>query len=581
MHETATRSLEIIFTSALSKAFPLLENPQEWVAITASTQEQFGHYQLNSAMRLAKPLKLPPRTIAEKLIDSLSLNDMIGKLEVAGPGFINIFLTPSYLSSKVQEMAFSPRLAVKCPKELRVIVDFSSPNIAKELHVGHLRSTIIGDSISRILEFLGHDVLRLNHIGDWGTQFGMLIAHMGEACPGVLKEQKAVDLPFLVSLYREARARFEEDEAFKKRAQKQVSLLQGGNEESLQAWRLLCQISETAYQEIYDLLDVHLTARGESFYNPFLKPLVEKLLKEQVAVHSDGCACIFPPGFQNKEGAPLPLIIQKSDGGFTYATTDLAALEHRVQKEKAERILYVTDAGQHTHFQMVFKAAETAKLYDPKKTSLEHVPFGLVLGSDGKKFKTRSGDTERLIDLLTTAISKAYEIIEERCQDLSEEEKKQLARTLGIGAVKYADLSTSRTSDYTFSYERMLKFEGNTAAYLMYSHVRIAGIKRKLEKPLEEYGEIKEIALKHPAEIALGLHLIRFEETLEQVAKDLFPNHLCEYLYELSEKFNAFFRDCRVLGSQEQASRLWLCDTTQRVLQQGLALLGVQAPLKM
>ncbi|HSX12238.1 MAG TPA: arginine--tRNA ligase, partial [Rhabdochlamydiaceae bacterium] len=463
----------------------------------------------------------------------------------------------------------------------RIIVEFSSPNIAKELHVGHLRSTIIGDAIARLFEFLGYDVLRLNHIGDWGTQFGMLIAYLKKKEPEVLTGKKRVGLYELMGWYRAAKKRFDEDPEFKKRAQAQVVLLQGGDEASLEAWQMICDISRKGFAEIYHLLDVKLNERGESFYNPFLSKVVADLEKKGLVTVSNGAKCLFLEGFTTKEGEPLPLIIQKSDGGYNYATTDMAAMRHRIEVEKADRIIVLTDAGQKLHFSMITQAAEKAGYLDSKKVRFDHVPFGLVLSSEGTKFKTRSGETEKLIDLIQEAIDKAKEIFRERLPDASEKEIEQMAQILGVDALKYADLSTHRIKDYVFSYERMLRFEGNTAPFLLYAYVRIQSIKRKVGKEISELIKTAQIQLTHPTEIQLALHVRRFGEVLERVADDLLPHQLCEYLYELAEKFHAFFRDCRVEGSDLEESRVLLCEAAGRILKKGLEILGLKTLEKM
>jgi arginyl-tRNA synthetase len=381
--------------------------------------------------------------------------------------------------------------------------------------------------------------------------------------------------------YKAAKARFDADATFKKVAQLEVVKIQGGDPESLMTWQMICDVSRKAYQQIYDLLDVKIVERGESYYNPLLPGLVAELEAKGLVTLSDGAKCIFVEGFINRNGDPLPLMIQKADSGYNYDTTDMAAIRQRIQEEKADRLIYVTDAGQGTHFQQIFKAAEMAGYLDRKKVAVDHVPFGLVLGADGKKFRSRTGDTERLIDLLTTAVDYADKILIERSPELDDPERHKLAQALGIGAVKYADLCCHRTGDYTFSYERMLRFEGNTAAYLMYSYVRVAGIKRKVGADLEALKREGHVTLEHPSEIALGLQLAQFNDTLQQLAKDLLPHHLTDYLYTLAEKFNAFFRDCRVEGSAQETSRLLLCEAVAQTLRQGLTLLGVKVVEKM
>lgn len=571
-----------LFQESMHCSFPLLPTDTA-IEMTQSTQDKFGHYQCNSAMKLSKILQQNPRKIAETLIANLADSEgMISKLEIAGPGFINITLDPTYLSKRADFLLRDPHLGIDFlhPRE-KVIIDFSSPNVAKEMHVGHLRSTIIGDSLARLFEFLGYHVIRLNHIGDWGTAFGMLIAYMKKNVPDVLSGGKKTDLPHLMGWYKAAKKQFDEDPEFKRASQLEVVALQQGDPAANMAWQLICEISRKAYQEIYALLDVKVTERGESFYNPFLAFIVDDLQKRGLVEISDGAQCIFLEGFQNREGERLPLMIQKADGGYNYATTDMAAMYHRLVDEKADRIIIVTDSGQATHFQMIFKAAERAGYLDRSKVRVDHVPFGLVLGPDGKKFKTRSGDTERLIDLLEAAVDHAEKILLERNPEMDSQERKRLARALGIGAVKYADLSCNRVGDYVFSYDRMLKFEGNTAAFLMYSYVRIAGIKRKIQVDLEKIKDKSHIHLEHPSEIALGIQIIQFGETLDKVADELLPNRLTDYLYTLAEKFNAFFRDCHVAGTPQQDSRLLLCELTARIMRQGLDILGLPVVDKM
>ncbi len=549
--------------------------------VTLSTQPHFGHYQCNNALKLAKELKKNPREVAQQMVTAWhklpTYSSMIAKLEIAGPGFINIFLDIKFLSEQMMQVLQDPRLGVPFPLHVqRIIVEFSSPNIAKELHVGHLRSTIIGDCLARLFEFLGHDVLRLNHIGDWGTQFGMLIAYMRAHVPEVLEGTVSTDLPTLMGWYRDSKKLFDEDPAFKKEAQLQVVKLQGGDETALAAWQMICDISRKAYQEIYDLLDVKIVERGESFYNPYLSEVVANLEKRQMITLSEGAKCIYLEGYVGRDKKPLPIIIQKADGGYNYDTTDMAAIRHRIEVEKADRIIVVTDAGQALHFEMIFKAAEKAGYLDRTKVRVDHVPFGVVLGPDGKKFKTRSGNTEKLIDLLLEAVTHAEKVLRERLPELTEKELHQTAIILGIDAVKYADLASHRIKDYSFSYDRMLRFEGNTAAFLLYAYVRIRSIQRKVGKSMEELIKKDSIILDHSTEIDLALHLRQLGETLEAVAEDLLPNRLVEYLYTLAEKFHAFFRDCRVEGSAQERSRLLLCEIAARILRQGLQILGLK-----
>ncbi len=570
---------------ALMQAFPATIEAVDFGAldITQATQPKFGHYQFNGAMKLSKILSENPREIAEKMVQAFhTLPDtrvVFSKIEIAGPGFINFSFNSNFIAQTLQAQCRDPLLGVSPPaKPLKIILDFSSPNIAKEMHVGHLRSTIIGDCLAKILTFMGHRVLCLNHVGDWGTQFGMLIAYVKKILPTMTDATPPnVDLGSLASWYQAAKKQFDADPAFKKEAQQAVVALQSGEETSKRAWEHICAISRAAYQHIYDLLDVHLIERGESFYNPFLASVIQQLEKQALLTQSEGAKCIYLDGFTNREGEPLPLILQKSDGGYNYATTDMAALEHRVQKEQGDWLIYVTDAGQALHFQMIFKASEKAGIYDPKKVRLDHVPFGLVLKPDGKKFQTRSGKTERLIDLLQTAIEHAKQKLKEHNPEISEVELETSAKALGINAVKYADLSCHRVSDYVFNYDKMLQFEGNTAAFLLYAYVRIQSIQRKVNVDTTSLLANKtNIILEEPAEIALGLLVCQFAEILENAARELLPNRLTDYLYRLAEKFHGFFHQCRVEGSPNQNSRLLLCFATAQVLHQGLCLLGLK-----
>ena len=582
---TFSSLLKQLSIQAISQAYPkevALIDPV-LVEITPATQEKFGHYQLNCAMKLTRLLGEGPRQIAEKIVAALkgleNASSIFAHIEIAGPGFINFTLHPHFIAQQLTLQLHDPRLGVSAiDKPLKVVIDFSSPNIAKEMHVGHLRSTIIGDCLARIFTFVGHEVLPLNHIGDWGTQFGMLIAYLKTVLPAITESTiPDVDLGDLVSWYRAAKQQFDEDPEFKKRAQQEVVALQNGQESSRHAWEHICAISRKAYQTIYDLLEVKLLERGESFYNPFLEPLIQELKQRNLLSVSEGAKCMYLEGFTNREGDKLPLILQKSDGGYNYATTDMAALKHRIQVEKGNWIIIVTDAGQSLHFQMIFEAARKAGFYDPQQVRVDHVPFGLVLKPDGKKFKTRSGDTERLIDLLQTAISIAKQKLLEHNPAISETDLIESAKVLGINAVKYADLSCNRLSDYVFSYEKMLKFEGNTAAFLLYAYVRVRSIQRKVNVNVADLlAQPASLSLEEPAEIQLALLVCQFGEILESCVQDLLPNRLTDYLYRLAEKFHIFFHQCRVEGSPKQNSRIILCESVAQVLQQGMILLGLK-----
>lgn len=559
------------------------------IEVVKSKDSKFADYQCNSAMKLSRRYFLVPQEFSQKIVSELQVLDENGvpvfeKVEVQGPGFLNMTLSPSWIASQIKpliqtEVYDSLRSG---HQKKRVIIDFSSPNIAKEMHVGHLRSTIIGDCLARIFEALGDEVLRLNHVGDWGTAFGMLIEKIRLSKGVEIAEIKKIPLSELMALYKEAKLQFDTDPEFKLRSQKAVVLLQSGDLESLAIWKSICDTSREAFEEIYRLLDVTLIERGESFYNSMIPSVIEEYRQKGLVTESEGAQCIFLDGFVNREKEPLPLMIQKSDGGFNYDTTDLAAMSHRIRVEKADRIIIVTDSGQATHFDMIFKAAEKAQVLDRLKTRVDHVPFGLVLGLDGKKFKTRSGDTEKLLDLIQNAIFAAKKIVEERNPEWSQEETELLAHILGIGAIKYADLASHRTSDYMFSYEKMLRFEGNTAAFIMYSAVRAESIIKKIFT--QKSSNLESISLHnllHPMESQLAKVLLQFYEAIEEVQETLLPNRLTEYLYYLAETFNAFFRDCRVEGDPRESERLALVFLTRKVLKSGLQLLGIQTPIKM
>jgi arginyl-tRNA synthetase len=553
--------------------------------LVAASNPKFGDYQANVALSLAKKLGQQPRAIAQQIVDKLDVGDICEPPEIAGPGFINLKLQTAYLEAKVNTIQADLRLGVPTAKtRKREIVDFSSPNIAKEMHVGHLRSTIIGDSIARILEFRGHDVLRLNHVGDWGTQFGMLITYLREVYPEALTTANALDIGDLVGFYKQAKKRFDEDEIFQEKARQEVVRLQAGAEDTLHAWKLLCEQSRCEFQVIYDLLDIQVEERGESFYNPLLASVVEDLEKSGLLVENQGAKVVFLDGFTNREGEPLPLIVKKTDGGYNYATTDLAALRYRIQEDEAKRIIYITDSGQANHFTGVFQVARKAS-WIPDDVELVHVPFGLVLGEDGKRYRTRSSDTVRLRDLLDEAVSRARADLETRLKEEERTETEEfvanVAQVIGISAVKYADLSQNRTSNYMFSYDKMLDLKGNTAPYMLYAYARIQGISRKGGINFQDLGDNIKVLLQHPTELALAKELLQLGEAIADVEQDLLPNRLCEYLFQLSQKFNQFYdreRGVQVLNAEEpqRTSRLVLCDLTARTLKLGLSLLGIQ-----
>ena len=548
--------------------------------VVSASNPKFGDFQCNIALPLAKQLGQQPRVIAAEIIAKMDLTGICEPLTIAGPGFINLKLLPEYLVQQLISIESDERLGVAPIAQVeRLIVDFSSPNIAKEMHVGHLRSTIIGDCIARVLEFCGYDVLRLNHVGDWGTQFGMLITYLKEFSPAALVTANALEIGDLVTFYKQAKQRFDDDEQFRETSRQAVVGLQSGDPDSLKAWQLLCDQSRREFQIIYDWLDIKITERGESFYNPFLADVVKHLVAQGLLVEDAGAQCVFLDGFTNKEGDRLPLIVQKSNGGYNYATTDLAALTYRLQTDKAQRIIYVTDAGQANHFAQVFQVAQKAGIItDPNQ--VVHVPFGLVKGEDGKKLKTRAGDTIRLKDLLSEAVSHARQDLATR---LATEERQEtpefienVAQQVGIAAVKYADLSQNRTSDYIFSFDKMLALQGNTAPYMLYAYARIQSISREGGIDFSQLSA-GEIVLEDKTELALAKSLLQFADVIKTVESTFLPNRLCDYLYELSKVFNRFYENCPVLKAEDpqRRSRLLLCDLTAKTLKLGLSLLGI------
>jgi arginyl-tRNA synthetase len=568
--------------------------------LAPASKPEFGDYQANGALALARPLKQAPRQIAAAIVEQLEVDPDFGALceppQIAGPGFLNLTVRPAVLAAELRERLGDPRLGVPSARAetggavvdpTPVIVDFSSPNIAKEMHVGHLRSTIIGDALARVLEFRGHPVLRLNHVGDWGTQFGMLITHLKQVAPEALTTADAVDLGDLVAFYREAKARFDADETFQATSREEVVKLQSGDPISRRAWQLLCDQSRREFQQLYDRLDIRLSERGESFYNPYLAAVVRDLEAAGLLVVDEGAKCVFLEGVSGKDGKTLPVIVQKRDGGFNYATTDLAAIRYRFapppEGDGARRVIYVTDAGQAGHFDGVFQVARRAG-WIPQGGRLEHVPFGLVQGEDGKKLKTRAGDTVRLRDLLDEAVERAEADLRRRLAEEGRHEDegfiRQVSSTVGIAAVKYADLSQNRITNYQFSFDRMLALQGNTAPYLLYAVVRIAGIARKGgdlgDGPLAA-GFPDPLVFSEPQEWALVRELLRLDAVIVDVEEELLPNRLCTYLFELSQVFNRFYDQVPVLKADEpsRGSRLALCRLTADTLRLGLGLLGI------
>ena len=545
--------------------------------ITASKPE-FGDYQANGVMGIAKKLGRNPRELGTELLARLNAaaNPLVSHYELAGPGFINIHLAGDALRDRANELLVEPRLLVLQTESPRtIVVDYSSPNLAKEMHVGHLRGTIIGDSIARILERQGNRVIRQNHVGDWGTQFGMLITFMRES-----SAEAGVALADLEGFYRAAKQRFDADSEFADRARESVVKLQGGDPEYLEAWQAFISTSLTHCQAVYDKLNVTLSMtdlKAESFYNPQLEGVVTRLENTGLLKDSDGARCVFLDEFVGKDGEPLPVIIQKTDGGYLYATTDLAAVDYRCHELKADRSLYVVDARQSLHFQQVFAVAAAAGFSD-EAISLEHISYGTMMGSDGKPFKTRSGDVVKLVDLLDEAVTRAFDLVSSKNPDLEKTERRHIAQAVGIAAVKYADLSKNRTSDYLFDWSSMLSFEGNTAPYLMYAYARIKTLLAKQAVDTDGNIRFPESVALAPEEKALLLKSLQLAETIDAVAQDCFPNTLSNYLYELSASFMRFYEACPIQGTDAatRANRLSLCVLASEALKQGLDLLGIE-----
>ena len=550
--------------------------------ITASKPE-FGDYQSNGVMSVAKKTGTNPRQLANDVVKKIvaDAHPLIAKLEVAGPGFINIHLSDSVLMQRAYEIQSDTQKLISTTNKVdKIVVDYSSPNLAKEMHVGHLRGTIIGDCLARVLERQGHEIIRQNHVGDWGTQFGMLISYMRElsASQGELPTQ----LADLESFYRAAKERFDADPDFADTARGSVVQLQGGDPDHLVVWQQFIDESLKHCHAIYDKLNVTLSRKdlkAESFYNKNLEGVVKKLEEASMLSISNGARCVFLPEFTGKDGETLPVIIQKTDGGYLYATTDLAAIQFRSFDLKAERSLYVVDARQSLHFQQVFAVAREAG-FASEKISLEHIAYGTMMGSDGKPFKTRSGDTIKLVDLLDEAIRRAHALVSKKNPGLDEATYLEIAEKVGIAAVKYADLSKNRTSDYIFDWSSMLSFEGNTAPYLMYAYARIRSILRKQDSGLEN---VQITSVSEQAERNLLLKIMQLSEVVDMVARDCYPNSLCNYLYELAGMFMRFYESCPILKAEPQLrdSRLALSELTAATLKQGLDLLGIETLEKM
>jgi len=550
--------------------------------VRQSAKVQFGDYQANGVMAVAKKLGMPPRQLAEQVLTHLDLTGIASKTEIAGPGFINIFLEPAFLASHVDAALKSDRLGISQPKALTIVIDYSAPNVAKEMHVGHLRSTIIGDASVRTNEFLGHKVIRANHVGDWGTQFGMLIAYLEKQQQENAGEMALADLE---GFYREAKKHYDEDEAFAERARSYVVKLQGGDTYFLEMWRKLVDITMSQNQLTYNRLNVTLTrddVMGESLYNPMLPGIVADLKAKGLAVESEGATVVFLDEYKNKEGEPMGVIIQKKDGGYLYTTTDIACAKYRYETLHADRVLYYIDSRQHQHLMQAWTIVRKAG-YVPDSVPLEHHMFGMMLGKDGKPFKTRAGGTVKLSDLLDEALERARRLVAEKNPDMPADELEKLANAVGIGAVKYADLSKNRTTDYIFDWDNMLAFEGNTAPYMQYAYTRVLSVFRKANID-ESVLANAAVNITEDREAQLAARLLQFEETLMVVARDGTPHVMCAYLYDLAGLFSGFYEHCPILSAESEAvrnSRLKLAQLTAKTLKLGLDTLGIETVERM
>ena len=564
LHQTVAAEAEAAFAAAGIAGNPVVLQPAK--------NADFGDFQINGVMGAAKKAKQNPRELAQKVADALAGNAVVESAEVAGPGFINLRLNAAFLAQNIEAALLDGHLNVRQTAEPQtVVIDYSSPNLAKEMHVGHLRSSIIGDSLNRVLSYLGHKVIAQNHVGDWGTQFGMLVAYM----VAQQQENAEFELADLEQFYRNAKIRFDEDEAFADTAREYVVKLQGGDEAVLALWRQFVAVSLQHAQAVYDTLGLKLTpddVAGESKYNDDLQTVVDDLSAKGLAVDDAGAKVVFLDEFKNQDGEPAAFIVQKQGGGFLYASTDLACVRYRVGRLNADRLLYVVDTRQKLHFEQLFTTSRKAG-YLPENVSAEFIGFGTMMGKDGKPFKTRSGDTVKLVDLLDEAVERATALVQSKNAGLDEKQAAEIGRTVGIAAVKYADLSKNRSSDYVFDWESMLSFEGNTAPYLQYAYTRVQSVMRRAG----EWNQQAAVVLDAPLEKQLAVELLKFEDVLQSVAETSYPHYLAGYLYQVATLFSRFYEACPILKAEgtSRETRLQLAKLTGDTLKQGLDLLGI------
>ena len=570
--------LEKLLTDRLTSAFEAVAGERVDPVVRRS---QHADLQADGALPLARRLGRAPREIATEVLEHADLAGLVDSVQISGPGFINVRFADSALTDLLAVVTADERLGVpEAASPKTVLIDYSAPNVAKEMHVGHLRSTVIGDAAARLLSWLGHDVRRANHVGDWGTPFGMLIEHLLDL--GETEAAHELSVGDLNGFYRGARVKFDTDPGFADRSRSRVVALQSGDETTLRLWRLLVQESERYFLAVYHRLDVTLSSAdffGESFYNDMLAPVVEELDRLGLLRESDGAQCVFPQGFTGRDGEPLPIIVRKRDGGYGYGATDLAAIRYRTQEMKATRLLYVVGSPQRQHLEMVYQAArEAGWLVPPARAT--HVGFGQVLGADGKKLASRAGDTIKLADLLDEAVVRAAALVKEKNPELDAATQAEVAQAVGIGAIKYLDLSSDRIKDYMFSWDRMLSFTGDTGAYLQYTYARIQSIFRKGGASPDRRATVR---ITEPAERALVLELLAFGSVVDDAAETLQFHRLTSYLQGLAGAFTTFYETCQVLKAEAdvRASRLGLCDLTGRTIALGLNLLGISAPERM
>ncbi len=577
---TIRQALESRVSQAIADVTGIEDNQAH---VIQASRPEFGDYQANGVMAIARKAGGNPRELAQRVVDQLDQGDLIERAEVAGPGFINLFLADRWLGEQAAQRLTEPESAIDQVDEPQtVVIDYSSPNLAKEMHVGHLRGTIIGDALVRVMQALGHEVIRQNHVGDWGTQFGMLIAHLEDLKAADTESALSTELADLETFYRHAKQRFDQEADFADRARNYVVRLQQGDHQCLAMWEQFIEESLRHCEAVYDMLGVLLTRddlKAESSYNNELQDIVDALHEKELLTESEGAQCVFLDEFVGKDGSPLPAIVRKRDGGFLYATTDLAAVRHRCQQLQADRVLYVVDARQSLHFQQVFAIARQAG-FATQHCSLEHIAYGTMMGEDGKPFKTRSGDTVKLQQLLEEACQRAYELVSAKNPGLEEQERRDIARTVGVSAVKYYDLARNRNSDYVFDWSAMLSFDGNTAPYMLYAYARICSILRKTggeDSVDSQMGAAATLEWEAVEERALALKILQLPEAVRQVAQEGYPNHLCQYLFELAGLFMRFYESCPILRADEpcRQQRLALARLTAQTIRKGLGLLGI------